>query len=147
MRRMAILLMALALAGCSRAPHALAPPDIHFGEDNCARCTMVVDDARFACALATADGRSLVFDDIGDMFAWEAAHPTERVAAAWVHDYRTKAWIDAAAAVYVCGSRIHTPMGHGIVAFAAPQAAATLASHGGGKVLPLVQARSAILHT
>ena len=67
-----------------------------------------------------SEGRQsdLLFDDIGDMIAYEREHKTLDVRKRFVHDHQTRQWLDADIAMFVQNERIHTPMGSGIVAFA-----------------------------
>jgi len=63
------------ISGCNRDEGA-APPTIHYAEDVCALCGMIVSDERFACAVvAPGDGERFVaiYDDIGDMLANKTA--------------------------------------------------------------------------
>ena len=120
--------LTLALVGCGRE-QASGPPTLHPGRDECALCGMIVNEERFSCALLVAKGRSpeyLVFDDIGCMLDYRAAHPDAMVIEGFVHDYGTRQWLDAARGSYVLASPggLATPMGSGIAAFAGAGAAA-----------------------
>lgn len=109
----------LMLAAC-RHQIAVAPPQIHYGQDACASCGMTIDDSRFASAVIyrapSGPERVAIFDDIGCMLAWQRDHTTDRTIAAFVHDYKTGRWIDAARALYVRSKAIQTPMGWAIAA-------------------------------
>ncbi len=112
--RIAALLLA---AGCSRAPPAPAPLDTR--HDACARCRMMVSDARFAAQLVAPGEEPRFFDDVGCLRDWLRDHP--RLPArtvAYVADHRTRAWARAANAVYARVEAIATPMGSHLVAFA-----------------------------
>lgn len=133
----ALLALAVSAAACGRAADAPAPPEIVYGEDVCDACGMIISDARFAAAtIVEVDGVSEArrFDDIGDMLAYHAAHPEFTVRRWYVHDHASLAWIDALAAHYVRAAAIHSPMGHGLAAFADPDAAAAFAGTVGGTV-------------
>lgn len=133
------LLSLLLIAACQAGSGAPTPPEIHYGEDICANCGMIINDARFATAYAYAEseGRfaSLAFDDIGDMIVHIQKHPEHKRLATWVHDFASEAWIDADAAFFVLSDQIKTPMNHGVAAFADKAAADKMAEEIGGKVL------------
>lgn len=123
-----LLGLVLLLSGCARSS-CTEPPELHLGQDTCATCGMSVDDVRFAAALVAPDGTARLFDDIGEMTT--AAHPDGR---AWVHDFNTGLWIDAATATYVLSSNITTPMGGGILAVQEALQAGPLAARFHGRV-------------
>lgn len=134
-----VLLLALGMGGCAPGSAISEPPDIKYGEDVCADCNMIISDPRFASAYAweIAPGRyeSLAFDDMGDLVGHLKLHQDRTLSDVWAHDYGSEKWIDAEAAFYVVSSEIHSPMGHGIAAFATEEDAAALASKYGVKVL------------
>jgi copper chaperone NosL len=128
---------AFLIVGCGSSHDNNAPPKIAYGRDECAHCGMIINDDRHAAALrATVDGRSqdLLFDDIGDMVAYEREHADRlKVTRRFVHDYETREWRDADAAYYLRSERVHTPMGSGIVALADAAAAARRQQADGGQ--------------
>lgn len=132
-------MLALVLAGCASTPATPAPPKIHYGEDICTECGMIINDPRFACAYAheTGEGRyeNFIFDDVGDMLHHMQENLTLKAVGWWVHDYGSEEWIDATTAYYVVSDQIKSPMNHGIAAFAAERDAATLATDLGAAVL------------
>lgn len=137
-----VLLGGLLLGGCSRGQTEIAPPEIHYGEDVCAACNMIISDPRFAAGYVVErkPGRyeSLAFDDIGDMLTHQdaaAATATDVKIVAWyVHDYASEEWLDATVATYVVSAAIMTPMGHGVAAFASQAAAQEMAAAQDGEV-------------
>lgn len=139
-RRRAIALLAsgsCATAGaCARGPSD-GPPVVHFGEDACAACTMIVSEQRFAAAIVPDDGRGdpLPFDDIGCLFAWEARNPDAPVRARWVHDHGGSEWVHAETAWYVRSPELRSPMGSGVAARAEEAGARELRDERGGDVL------------
>lgn len=105
--RVTLLVMVLldsAVGGLSQATE-IKPPTIRYGEDKCADCDMIINDERFAATaireIHAGDYESLLFDDIGDMVRYMKEHSDQKFAAVYVHDYDTKAWIEAEKAVYV----------------------------------------------
>ncbi len=146
------LALLTSLTSCGPTP-APGPPTLHLARDTCAECGMIINEARFAAALtldpnatpnatpntsanstANISSDHLVFDDIGDMLAYERAHPDLPILARYVHDYDSKPtadWLDAQSATFLISDTIKTPMASGIIAFADPtraQAAATAAN-------------------
>ena len=134
-----LLTVLLTLGGCTARPVAPAAPTIHFGEDMCSDCGMIINEPRFAAAYAAQQGegsyQTFIFDDIGDMLRHMQQNTTLTGAGWWVHDYDSEEWIDATTAFYVVSDQIKTPMNHGIAAFSAEDAANTLAAEVGGDVL------------
>ncbi|MBW7885100.1 MAG: nitrous oxide reductase accessory protein NosL [Caldilineaceae bacterium] len=127
------VIMALVLAACGGGPSEPMPPEIRYGETMCAECGMIINEPKFASGFAyeESEGRykSLAFDDIGEMLAYiRAQTEAQTPVGIWVHDYESEEWIDAETALYVMSDEIHSPMGHGIVAFATQEAAEGMAN-------------------
>ena len=134
MRRLASA--ALLLAGCAGGPDD-GPPTIHFGQDVCARCSMIVSEAAFASAVVTeSDGRreALAFDDVGCLFDWEAEAVVPPVAR-WVRSHDGAGWLKAESAWFARSAEIRSPMGSGVAAFGTKAAAERLAVERTGTVL------------
>jgi len=129
------------LAACTQGPADPSPPEIVYGQDVCDACGMIISEATFAAAAALEDGAALKFDDIGDMLRYQPSHPDLEVAAWFVHDTPSEAWLNAAAATYVLSPAIASPMGHGLAAFADPGQAASFAAEVDGEVLGWDQIR------
>lgn len=147
---MAIGLVALlALAGCIQGEAVAKPPEIHFGEDMCASCGMVISDPRFAAALAweVEPGRfeSLAFDDVGDLVGYIRDETEKKLTNFWVADFQTEEWLDATTAWYVVSPQIQSPMMHGVAAFATEEAANEFAPGVEGDVLDWDHMRAQIL--
>jgi copper chaperone NosL len=123
----------LVLAACQPEVDLDRPPDIVYGEDVCERCSMIINEARYAAAYVTGDGQAHLFDDIGGMVAYNAA-AADDVLVFWVHDFETEEWLKAEDAHYV-KSDLMTPMGFGIIAFAGLNRAQTWAAEQGGMVM------------
>lgn len=133
------LLLLLLLAGCARGQRQPQPPEIHYGQDICVECNMIISDARFAAGYAyeisPGSFESLAFDDIGDMLVHSLKHPEHKIAVWYVNDYTTKTWLDASQAYFVVSPNLHTPMGFGIAAHNTAEAAQAQAAGLNGAVL------------
>lgn len=125
--------LVLLVAGCGPAKRADEPPMIRPGQDACAYCGMIVNEVKYAAAQRTAAGEEQVFDDIGDLLDQQAEHGAQ--ALAWVHDFQDASWLRAAEAFYVAAPDLKTPMGSGIAAFRAREAADAFAAGSRGRVL------------
>jgi copper chaperone NosL len=133
--RLAALAAALLLVGCAGAPDD-GPPTVYFGQDVCARCSMIVSEESFATAVVTeVDGRreALAFDDIGCLFDWEAK-AEQPVAARWVSSHDLTGWVKAESAWFARSADIRSPMGSGVAAFGDRAAADRLAGERAGTV-------------
>jgi copper chaperone NosL len=132
------LLTVLLLGACTSKPSAPTAPEIHFGEDMCSDCGMIINDPRFAASYAAQQGEgayeTFIFDDIGDMLHHMQENLTLIGVGWWVHDYATEEWIDATTAYFLVSEGIKTPMGHGMAAFSTQAAAEEMAAEVGGEV-------------
>lgn len=128
-----VLLFALMACG-TNANVKPAPPTIHYGEDICEFCGMIISEEGFAAAYITADGHGHTFDDVGDMVQ---AHVEmqEDVVAFFVHDYESQDWIRAETAHFVLNGNLPTPMLSGLAAFSSVEEAQAFAAEMDGKVL------------
>ena len=124
----------LFFASCQR----LVPgdrPKIVFGRDACARCGMLVSEARFASGYVDTSGKSVIFDDIGELLA-AAAEDQSFAKAAFVTDVEDGDWTHANTAFYTRVPTLATPMGTGVAAFKnRARAEAFAKQHGGDAVL------------
>ena len=137
-----LLILLAACGGAAVAPNV--PPEIRFGEDVCDQCNMIISDERFAAGLVVElepdSYEHRIFDDIGDLLAYEKAHGEElTVAAYYVHDYNSKEWIDGQAAYYIHSEGLRTPMGFGLAATAQEPEAKALAEEWAGEVLTFAE--------
>lgn len=138
--RFGVLLLLLSLTfGCAEGSATIAPPEIHYGEDLCTECNMVISDPRFAAGyvyeVSNGRYRSLAFDDIGDLLVHMDKHPEHKIVAWYVHDYQAETWLDATTAYYVVGEGIRSPMNHGIAAHITKADADAMAADLGGEVM------------
>jgi copper chaperone NosL len=131
------VLLFLSIAACSVTASAEpTPPTIHYGEDMCAFCGMIVSEEGHAAAYVASDNQGQVFDDIGDMVQFYLTKDeAKQVPAFFVHDYESKAWIRAETATYLLSPELHTPMHSSLVAFASSEKAEALATSLQGQLL------------
>ena len=124
MRRLIIqapVIFASLFTGC-RPVDTGRPPTVRFGEEACASCRMIIGDEHFAAALVTPAGDALKFDDIGCLIEHEPDEIRHGVAY-WVRDAEGREWLDARQATFVHSPRVASPMGFGLAASPAGQAA------------------------
>lgn len=128
------VIIALLLAACGADANAEpVPPEIHYGEDICEFCGMIVSEERFAAGYITANGQEEIFDDIGDMVQSRLQNAGE-AKAIFVHDYDEHTWIKAETATYVLSENLPTPMLSGLAAFASADRAKEFAAELDGQV-------------
>lgn len=135
-RPAALVLGALAIAGCARE-YAWPPPpaEVHFGEDDCAHCRMIVSDEHFAAQRRGRDGSVRIYDDLGCLLADGPSPEPEGV---YVRAFDGTGWVRADRATIVQSADVRSPMGFGLAAFASPDGARAAATpHADGRVVPL----------
>jgi hypothetical protein len=127
----------LATQSCKRSTAWPPEPDrIHFGEDACAACSMIIGDATYAAQIRSPNGATQVFDDIGCMLT-KATASTDP-AGIFVRAFDGTGWIRGDRAFVVHAKDIASPMGYGFVAFALQSDAdAAAKSHPGSVVAEL----------
>jgi copper chaperone NosL len=131
---LAIMLLFMLTACGGQASAEPEPPTIHYGEDICEFCGMIVSEERYAAGYISADGQQHVFDDIGDMVQHYLA-TGEDVTAFFVHDQASRTWIRAETATYTLSADLPTPMLSGLAAFPSRDEAAGFAAEWGGEIL------------
>ena len=120
------LVLGFFAAGCVGGE--VRPVDI-FPEDLCAGCRMAISDTRFASEIMTTDGTVHKYDDIGCLLHARQKMLAHEIAAIFVKDYETLAWVPYGQSTIVSAG-IHTPMASGRIAFAsADRAAAFVKAH------------------
>jgi copper chaperone NosL len=133
-------LMLLLLMSCQQA---VQPPTIRYGEDACANCRMLINEAPYACAIETEAGEVRKYDDFNCMFL-----DSERVKPMryWVHHHdKPDQWLDGEKAFYVRADALQTPMGSRTLAVATREEADREAKQLKGKVFPFEAIRRQFL--
>jgi nitrous oxide reductase accessory protein NosL len=132
--------MLLLLMSCQQA---VQPPTIRYGEDACANCRMLINEAPYACAIETEAGEVRKYDDFNCMFL-----DSERVKPMryWVHHHdKPDQWLDGEKAFYVRADALQTPMGSRTLAVATREEADRKAKQLKGKVFPFEAVRRQFL--
>lgn len=138
------LLAALLLSACGAQAGEPHPPELMFGSDTCEECGMLVSDAKFAAATLTEDGHTHRFDDLAEMFVFQANHPEDIVKAWFVHDHETETWLRGETAFYVRSGQIRSPMNYGVAAFGTREAAEAFSAETGGELFTFEGIRTEI---
>ena len=118
---------------------------IHFGEDACERCHMLITDPRFVGQLVTRSGAVHNFDDVGCLAAFVAsgAVPSDQVKDVLVHSYVTSdSMLDAAGALYLRSNELRTPMASHLAAVRPGREADSVRSVMGGTLLSWREVRT-----
>jgi copper chaperone NosL len=111
------IVMLVVLAGCG-AGTDYKPVAIQEGVDHCAECNMMIADDQHAVQILLKDGKSLKFDDIGDLFVHKTKHQLEnQIGAQFVRDYHTLEWLKLEDAFYAYDESFRSPMAFGVYSF------------------------------
>jgi len=134
MKYVLVLLMLAGLAAC-RDKIDTGPRTVHYGEEVCERCKMIISDKRFAAQYITVKGEAEKFDDIGCMIGdlKEAGERGESPLAVYIADFGTGEWLDAGKALYIENSELKSPMGYNIAAFGSGEGMKASPFYEGGK--------------
>lgn len=124
------------VTACGAKETVFPPEEIQEGVDRCTVCNMLVPNDHNATQLLLKDGRSLKFDDIGDMAKWVEDNGMSDVNVRYVRDYHTEEWIKIEDATFVYDADFRTPMAYGVYSFKSKDAAKTFVEgEGKGKLL------------
>ena len=111
---------------------------IRHGRDRCAVCDMLIGDQGFAGVARYAGGEEQQFDDLACLFK-AILDASGGVTDAWIEDRLDGHLFPLQEAYVVQGSRVRTPMGSGIVAFANGKSAQRYARSVGARVVRLAE--------
>lgn len=129
-----VILLLIAITACTSSASAEpTPPEIHYGEDICEFCGMIVSEERFAAGYITENGQDYIFDDIGDMVQAQL-QSQEEIIAIFVHNYENHTWIPAESAYFAQSDDLATPMLSGLAAFSTADQAQAFADGLEGQV-------------
>jgi copper chaperone NosL len=135
-----LALVGLALLGAVLflwpVPPAGSEP-IVYGRDICAHCRMHLSRPGFAAERRDRAGVLAKYDDLGCMVRamLDDAEPPNAMEDAWVEDHGDGGLIPLRGAVLVRIAGSETPMGSGLIAFAADETAQAFAAAQGGRVV------------
>jgi copper chaperone NosL len=139
------LLIILFLSACTTQIEDPHPPELMLGSDTCVECGMLVSEAKYAAATLVESGHTHKFDDLAEMFIFQADNPEDVVRAWFVHDYNTETWMRGETAFYVKSGKIRSPMNYGVAAFETREAAEAFATEMGGEVFTFDEIRAEIV--
>ncbi|MCT8139276.1 nitrous oxide reductase accessory protein NosL [Anaerobacillus sp. CMMVII] len=129
-----VLLTGIVACGTKDAVYPAA--NVQGGVDRCEHCNMLVPDDLNATQLILADGRSLMFDDIGCMVEWVNDHGMDDVNVRYVRDYHSEDWIVMEEATFVYHKEFRTPMAYGVYSFSSKvDAEAFVVEQGMGEII------------
>lgn len=114
------------------------PQPIHFSEDECAYCRMIISDQRYGGELMTTKGKAYKFDSIECLSAYLLEQKTGSgdLHSIWTIDfYNPEKFIDAAQAWYLHSDLLKSPMGLNLSAFSDPGMAQTVKNVYPGELL------------
>jgi copper chaperone NosL len=109
-----VLVTVLFLQACGIEYQAQA---INEETDRCTVCNMAVNDDAHATQIATVDGKTLKFDDIGCMYKWMSENDPKQIGMAFVRDFHDLSWLNYEEATYVYDATFKTPMAYGVLSF------------------------------
>lgn len=130
-----LMTTALLITACGKS-EKYPPAAIDPAVDVCEVCNMAVADDEHATQLILENGRTLKFDDLGDLFVWRERNGLDDVNVQYVRDYHSSEWIELEEAYFAYDASFHTPMGFGVLSFASKNdAEAYVAEQGVGIVM------------
>lgn len=97
-------------------PSEIEPVDI-YPEDMCSQCRMAISQQAFAAEIITKAEEVFKFDELGCLEKFRERSAEFEIAAVFVKDYQTKAWLRFERSV-IMQTSLQTPMGSGKIAFA-----------------------------
>ena len=130
--RRLVLLGLLLLAACRPG----TPEPIVLNEDQCGYCRMTISDARFGGEAMLPTGRVRKFDSAECMIDWARATPAADRGVLYVIDLQHPgSFVPAAAAGFLKGAVLKSPMGQAIVGFVDTARAEEQRTMLGGRVM------------
>ncbi len=123
------------------------PVPIHFGEDGCSYCRMIISDQRFGGELLTTKAKAYKFDSIECMAAYiiKAKKDSENIHSLWTIDYNNpKLFVNASQAWYLQSKNLKSPMGAGLSSFKEHQDIEIMQTKYEGKVLRWNEVKEAV---
>lgn len=109
------IVLSLVLASCSTGPEPL-----HFGQDACHACRMILMDNKFGAEIVTQKGKVYKFDDVNCLMSFYNSGtilPSEVKDVVVIDFSGAEKLIDARKALYVQSELIKSPMASNVAAF------------------------------
>ena len=132
--KLILSIILLILASCDN-DKVLKPVDIHYGQDICERCKMIISEERFSSQMILKNGEVYNFDDIGGMITYVSENKINpETAIIYVKDFNTKKWLTSDEAVFISLENINSPMNFGLIAVSDNEIAGNIISEQGGKI-------------
>jgi len=132
--KLILSIILLILASCDN-DKVLKPVDIHYGQDICERCKMIISEERFSSQMILKNGEVYNFDDIGGMITYVSENKINpETAVIYVKDFNTNKWLTSDEAVFISLENINSPMNFGLIAVSNNEIAGNIISEHGGKI-------------
>jgi copper chaperone NosL len=131
-------LIVLALLAPLAAACEITPEPLHLGAEECAHCSMLITERRYAAQLLNARGKAFMFDAVECLrgFVQDGTVAAADIHSIWVTDAAAgDGWIAAEEAAFLHSPELRTPMGGGLAAYASAAAAAAAAAELNGVVM------------
>ncbi len=127
---LSVCLLAVIVTGCG----GNGPGTMHYGDDRCDYCKMLVADPAFGSQLVSSTGKVFKFDSIECLTAYELVHENEvGEVTRWLADINNPgSFLRGDQAIVVRGERLRSPMGLGLAAVASDQKARDLSAETNG---------------
>lgn len=106
-----VLLLISITIGCQSADDKW--PEVVIDRSECAKCRMLISDARFVGLLKT--DAYLMFDDLGCMLKYQLNTDPQTIRGTWVRDYYSDTWVETKDAIFYRQDDMVTPMGYGYI--------------------------------
>jgi copper chaperone NosL len=127
------LLSVLGMLGVTQLACTPSPEPIRYGTDECSYCKMTIADRRFGAEIVSTKGKAYKFDSIECMVTMLRSLDSSDVALILATDFRMPGtFLDARSAWYVRSTKLPSPMGADLSAYAdRASAEAAQRTHGG----------------
>jgi len=142
MKTVCSLLILVLFLACSKEP-----VPIHFGEDGCSHCRMLISDQRFGGELVTKRGKSYKFDSIECMAAYILKGHTgsDKIYSLWTINFnKPETFIDANQSWYLISDSLKSPMGLNLSSFEDQSSANVMKENYKGEIIRWQEVKSIV---
>lgn len=115
-----IILLMIVMAACSTQP-----VPIHFGQEACSYCRMLISDNRYGGELVTTRGKAYKFDSIECMTAYilKEKKGSENIKNLWTINFSDPGhFINVSQSLFLISDDLKSPMGLNLSAYDSPNA-------------------------